>query len=143
MQSFCLSEYIEAALEIAEYEPEDDVIIARVPDVDAFYISYGETYEEAKEMLADAIQGCVELAMERGWEIPTIPGVETKTEIAETHPALGYSESGPRDRHLYMEDPDKGLAIPIPMDGSGDVPAGVIEIILHQAGISIEEWNSV
>ena len=62
MQSFCLSEYIEAALKIAVYEPEDDVIIAKVPDVDAFYISYGETYEEAKEMLADAIQGCVELA---------------------------------------------------------------------------------
>ena len=87
LQSFCLSEYIEAALKIAVYEPEDDVIIAKVPDVDAFYISYGETYEEAKEMLADAIQGCVELAMERGWEIPPIPGAETKTEIAETHPA--------------------------------------------------------
>lgn len=87
LQSFCLSEYIEAALNIAVYEPDDDVIIAKVPDVDAFYISYGETYEEAKEMLADAIQGCVELAMERGWEIPAIPGSETKTEIAETHPA--------------------------------------------------------
>ena len=87
LQSFCMPEYIEAALKVAVYEPEDDVIIAKVPDVDAFYISYGETYEEAEEMLADAIQGCVELAMERGWEIPPIHGAKTKTEIAETHPA--------------------------------------------------------
>lgn len=143
LQMFCLSEYIEAALAIAEYEPEDDVIVARVPDVDAFYVSYGETYEEAKEMLVDAIHGCVELAMERGWEIPSIPGVETKTEIAEIHPAPGYSEPGARGRHVYMEDPDKGLSIPIPTHGDSDVPVGVIESILYQAGISREEWNSL
>ena len=83
LQSFCLSEYIEAALEIAEYEPEDDVIIAKVPDVDAFYISYGETYEEAKEMLADAIEGSVVLALQMGWEVPPIPCSKVKMEIVE------------------------------------------------------------
>ena len=66
LQSFCLSEYIEAALAIAEYEPEDDVIIARVPGVNASYFTQGEDYEDAKEMLADAIEGSVVFALQMG-----------------------------------------------------------------------------
>lgn len=87
LQSFCLSEYIEAAMKLAVYKPEGDVIYAYVPDVDAYYFSQGEDYEDAKEMLADAIQGCVEIAIERGWEIPPIPGAEAKIEIAEADTA--------------------------------------------------------
>ena len=83
LQSFCLSEYIEAALEIAEYEPEDDVIIARVPGVDAGYFTYGEDYEDAKEMLADAVEGSVVFALQMGWEVPPIPGSKVKMEIVE------------------------------------------------------------
>ena len=86
-QAFCLSEYIEAALAIAEYEPDGDVIFAHVPGVEASYFTQGEDYEDAKEMLADAIQGCVELAIERGWEIPPIPGSDVKIEIAEADTA--------------------------------------------------------
>lgn len=87
LQSFCLSEYIEAALEIAEYEPDGDVIFAHVPGIEASYFTQGEDYEDAKEMLADAIQGCVEIAIERGWEIPPIPGSDVKIEIAEADTA--------------------------------------------------------
>lgn len=83
LQSFCLSEYIEAALAIAEYEREDDVIIARVPGVDAGYFTYGEDYEDAKEMLADAIEGGVVFALQMGWEVPPIPGSKVKMEIVE------------------------------------------------------------
>ena len=83
LQSFCLSEYIEAALEIAEYEPEDDVIIARVPGVNAGYFTQGEDYEDAKEMLADAIEGSVVFALQMGWEVPPIPGSKVKMEIVE------------------------------------------------------------
>ena len=83
LQSFCLSEYIEAALAIAEYEPEDDVIIARVPGVEAGYFTQGEDYEDAKEMLADAIEGSVVFALQMGWEVPPIPGSKVKMEIVE------------------------------------------------------------
>lgn len=83
LQSFCLSEYIEAALAIAEYEPEDDVIIARVPGVNASYFTQGEDYEDAKEMLADAIEGSVVFALQMGWEVPPIPGSKVKMEIVE------------------------------------------------------------
>ena len=83
LQSFCLSEYIEAALAIAEYEPEDDVIIARVPGVNASYFTQGEDYEDAKEMLADAIEGSVLIALQTGQDVPPIPGSDVKIEIFE------------------------------------------------------------
>ena len=87
LQSFCLSEYIEAALEIAEYEPDGDVIFAHVPGVEASYFTQGEDYEDAKEMLADAIEGSVVIALQMGWEIPPIPGSGVKIEIAEINSA--------------------------------------------------------
>ena len=83
LQMFCLSEYIEAALAIAEYEPEDDVIIARVPGVDAGYFTQGEDYEDAKVMLADAIEGSVLIALQTSQDVPLIPGSDVKIEIFE------------------------------------------------------------
>ena len=83
LQMFCLSEYIEAALEIAEYEPDGDVIFAHVPGVEASYFTQGEDYEDAKVMLADAIEGSVLIALQMGWEVPPIPGSDVKIEIAE------------------------------------------------------------
>ena len=87
LQSFCLSEYIEAALAIAEYEPEDDVVIARVPGVNAGYFTQGEDYQDAKEMLADAIEGSVVFALQMGWEVPPIPGSKVKMEFVEVDTA--------------------------------------------------------
>ena len=83
LQSFCLSEYIEAALEIAEYEPDGDVIFAHVPGVEASYFTQGEDYEDAKVMLADAIEGSVLIALQKGWEVPPIPSSGAKVEIVE------------------------------------------------------------
>ena len=87
LQSLCLSEYIEAALEIAEYEPDGEVILARVPGVEASYFTQGEDYEDAKEMLADAIEGNALIALQMGWKIPPIPGSEAKIEIVEINSA--------------------------------------------------------
>ena len=39
LQAFCLADYISAALDRAVYEPDGEVIFARVPDVDAFYFT--------------------------------------------------------------------------------------------------------
>ena len=83
LQMFCLSEYIEAALAIAEYEPDGDVIFAHVPSVEASYFTQGEDYEDAKEMLADAIEGSVIIALQMGWEVPPILGSDVKIEIFE------------------------------------------------------------
>ena len=83
LQAFCLADYISAALDRAVYEPDGEVIFARVPDVDAFYFTQGETYEEARANLQDAIEGSVLIALQMGWEIPPIPGSEVKIEIAE------------------------------------------------------------
>ncbi len=82
LQMFCLSEYIEAALAIAEYEPEDDVIIARVPGLQGAF-TQGEDYEDAKEMLADAIEGNILIDLQMGWKIQPVPGSKVKIEIAE------------------------------------------------------------
>ena len=83
LQAFCLADYISAALDRAVYEPDGEVIFARVPDVDAFYFTQGETYEEARLNLQDAIEGSVLIALQMGWGIPPIPGSEVKVKIAE------------------------------------------------------------
>ena len=87
LKMFSLSDYLKAALEKAEYEPDSEVIFARVPDVEGFYFSQGETYEEARANLQDAIEGSVLIALQMGWEIPPIPGSEVKIEIAEVDSA--------------------------------------------------------
>ncbi len=86
LQALCLTDYLEAALEKAEYEPDDGMIVARAPGLRGAF-TQGEDYEDAKEMLADAIEGNVLIALQMGWEIPPIPGAEVKIEIAEINPA--------------------------------------------------------
>ena len=83
LQSFCMSEYMEAALAIAEYEPDGDVIFAHVPGVEAYYFTQGDDYGDAKEMLADAMEGSALMALQKGWEVPPIPGSGSKVEIVE------------------------------------------------------------
>ena len=82
LQAFCLSDYLKATLEKAEYEPDDGMIIARVPGLQGAY-SQGENHEEARINLQDAIEGNVLIALQMGWEIPAIPGSEVKIEVAE------------------------------------------------------------
>ena len=80
---FSLSRYIEFALHRAEYErDEEGMIVANVAEGLGF-ISEGETYEEARANLEDAIEGNIILALQLGWDIPAIPGVEIREEDVE------------------------------------------------------------
>ena len=70
-----LARYVQAALECAEYErDEDGVVIATVPNASGFF-AQGDTFEEARENLRDAIEGNVLLALQLGLPIPEIEGI--------------------------------------------------------------------
>ncbi len=72
---FAVSRYLDAALEKAEYErDENGIIVALVPSMDGFY-AQGETFEEARQNLREVIEGNILLALQLGWEIPAIEGV--------------------------------------------------------------------
>ncbi len=78
---FSLAEYIQAALELAVYErDEDSGVIASVPGIQGAF-TQGESYEEARENLKDAIEGNVMMDLQMGWPIHEIP--EVKIEVAE------------------------------------------------------------
>lgn len=69
---FVLSKYVEAALQKAEYQrDENDVVIAKVPEASGF-IAQGDTFEAARANLQDVIEGNVMLALQLGIEIPRI-----------------------------------------------------------------------
>jgi predicted RNase H-like HicB family nuclease len=80
-KSFSLSAYVEHALKLAEYEKDENgTIVASVPDITGFY-SQGDNFEDARNNLRDAIEGNLLVALQLGFEIPEISGVEIK-EIA-------------------------------------------------------------
>ena len=65
-----LARYVQAALARAEYErDEDGVVIAEVPGASGFF-AQGDTFEDARENLRDAIEGKVLLALQLGLPIP-------------------------------------------------------------------------
>ena len=82
IQAFCLADYIRAALDRAEYEPDDGVVFASAPGMPGSF-TQGESMEEARENLADAIEGNILIALQMGSEIPPIPGSEVKVDIVE------------------------------------------------------------
>ena len=82
---FSLTRYVSAALEAAEYErDEDDVVIGIVPNVSGFF-SQGQTYEEARSNLREAIEGNILVALQLGWEVPSIPGVDIEEQDVEVN----------------------------------------------------------
>lgn len=84
---FPLRAYIEAALEKAQYErDEDGVIVAEVPGASGFF-TQGDTFEEARENLRDAIEGNVMLALQLGFNIPPMPGITIEERDAKTFAA--------------------------------------------------------
>jgi len=77
-KSFSLSAYIEQALKLAEYEKDEDgVVVASVPNISGFF-SQGENFEEARNNLRDAIEGNLLVALQLGFEIPEMAGVEMR-----------------------------------------------------------------
>ena len=70
-----ISRYVQAALERAEYErDENGVVVARVPGISGFF-SQGETFEEARDNLRDAVEGNLALALQLRLPIPALEGV--------------------------------------------------------------------
>ena len=82
LQAFCLADYISAALDRAEYEPDDGMIVARVQGMSGFF-TQGENMKEARDNLADAIEGSVLIALQMGWDVPPIPNSDLRIDIVE------------------------------------------------------------
>ena len=81
---FSLSHYLRVALKHAEYErDENDIIVATVTGASGFF-AQGETYEEARSNLEEVIEGNILLALQLGWDVPSIPGVEIEERDVET-----------------------------------------------------------
>ena len=69
---FSISRYLDAALKLAEYtRDENGVIIAEAPGISGFF-SQGNSFEEARENLRDAVEGNMLLSQQLGWDIPGI-----------------------------------------------------------------------
>lgn len=78
MKIFSITRYIKEALKKAKYtQDENGVVVAKVPGVSGFF-SQGETFEEARENLRDAIEGNIMLLLQLGKEIPPMKGVRIK-----------------------------------------------------------------
>lgn len=87
VKMFSVSRYLEAALRLAEYErDEDGIVVASVPGAAGFY-AQGASHEEARGNLEDVIEGNVILALQLGWEMPAIAGIEIAERDVETHSA--------------------------------------------------------
>ena len=81
LKVFSLADYLDAALACAEYEQDDDgMIVASVPSAAGCY-SQGESHEEARTNLRDAVEGNVLMALQMGWEIPQIQCFEIRIEV--------------------------------------------------------------
>lgn len=81
---FPLLGYVEEALRRATYHvDENGVIIGKVPEAPGFFAE-GETRKEAEENLRDVIEGNILLALQLGFEIPTLPGIQIRYVEADT-----------------------------------------------------------
>ena len=87
VRMFSISQYVQAALQRAVYEADEHgVIVARVPGVQGFF-SQGETFEEARENLRDAIEGNLILALQMGLPIPSLDKVAIKEQYVSPYAA--------------------------------------------------------
>ncbi len=87
VRTFSFFRYVEAALEQAEYErDENGVVIAQVPLASGFF-AQGDTFEEARRNLQDVIEGNVSLALQLGLPVPDVAGVLIEEHNAEIIPA--------------------------------------------------------
>lgn len=87
VRTFSLMRYVNTALSLAQYErDENGVVVAVVPDVSGFF-AQGDSFEEARANLCDAIEGNVLLALQLGLPIPPMPGIEIEEQDAEAYAA--------------------------------------------------------
>jgi predicted RNA binding protein YcfA (HicA-like mRNA interferase family) len=56
----------------------------------------------------------------------------------------GFIETHKRGSHLYLKRADGTKTVTVPVHGSKDIPIGTLyNIIVRQAGFSIEEFNNL
>ncbi len=81
---FPISQYITAALNLAEYErDENGTVIATVPNASGFF-AQGDSFEEARQNLRDVIEGNIALALQLNLPLPIIEGIVIEEQDAET-----------------------------------------------------------
>ncbi len=81
---FPISQYIAAALNLAEYErDENGTVIATVPNASGFF-AQGDSFEEARQNLRDVIEGNIALALQLNLPLPIIEGIVIEEQDAET-----------------------------------------------------------
>ncbi len=84
--SFSMTDYVNAALEIAEYEREEDgSITATVPELEEAY-TCGYTYEDARIYLMDVIEGNIIMDLQLGRPIQQISGVKMSVDEISSPP---------------------------------------------------------
>ena len=84
IKMFSMAQYVQAALKQARYEAdENEMILASVPGASGFF-SQGESFEEARDNLRDAIEGNVVLALQLGLPIPPMDDVVIEVQDAPT-----------------------------------------------------------
>ena len=55
----------------------------------------------------------------------------------------GFRETHQRGSHLYLEHADDNI-VTVPVHGSKDIPIGTLyNIVVRQAGLSVEEFNAL
>ncbi len=58
--------------------------------------------------------------------------------------SLGFIETHQRGSHLYLKSADGAKVVTLPIHGSKDIPLGTLHnIVVKQAGLSIEEFNKI
>ncbi len=56
----------------------------------------------------------------------------------------GFIETHQRGSHLYLKSNDGTKIVTVPIHGSKDIPIGTLyNIVIRQAGLSIEEFNDL
>ncbi|MEO8637708.1 MAG: type II toxin-antitoxin system HicA family toxin [Candidatus Taylorbacteria bacterium] len=56
----------------------------------------------------------------------------------------GFFETHQRGSHLYLKSQDGTKIVTVPVHGSKDIPIGTLyNIVVRQAGLSVDEFNSL
>lgn len=57
---------------------------------------------------------------------------------------VGFVETHQRGSHLFLKSEDGTKIVTIPVHGSREIPVGTLyNIVVRQAGLSVEEFNSL
>jgi len=94
MSYVSFKDYVKEILRTAEYTRDDDLgcVVAVAPALQGC-MTQGENFEEARDLLIDAIELWITVGLREGEKMPTINGIElvTASERLERDPALETS----------------------------------------------------